>query len=131
MSLESGIFSLLTSDSTVSGQVGTRVYPTELAEGATWPAIVYSIPETNREPTLLETGVPRSRVMVRCYAEQPPAAISLAGDVAEVLADYHGAADDVKIIASNFIEQRDGWDYEKSESGLYFREVVFDIFYRD
>lgn len=129
MSLDSGIFKLLTQDATVSGQVATRVYPTELAEGATWPAIVYDS-QTTREPTLNQTGVPQAHLKVKCYAEQPPDAISLAMDVANVLADYYGAADDVKILASSLVDQSEGWDYEKSESGLFFREVVFDIFYR-
>src|SRR5690348_11952944 len=104
MSLDNGIFQLLTQDATVFAQVGKRVYPTELPEGATWPAIVYSRPETLREPTLKLTGVPRAKLLVSCYAEQPTGARSLAQDVANVLADYQGPADDVKIIASNYLD---------------------------
>lgn len=131
MSFESGLFKLLTNDAAVSGKVGTRVYPDEFPEGVTWPAILYSRPEISRDPIMGGTGVPRVKLLVECYGKTPVDSIALANDVANVLADYAGAADDVTILASNFMDAKDSWSYEKSETGMFFRELTFDIFYRD
>ena len=67
MSLETGIYSVLTSDGTVSGLVGTRVYPDIMPQGVTYPAITYQRVSTVR--TAMLSGVDdftQVRIMVEC-----------------------------------------------------------------
>lgn len=130
--METGIYALLHGDATVSGLVKTRIYPENLPEGCAWPAILYQRPETQREPTMDTAGLPRATVKITCFGEMKTDVITLGNAVAEVLADYSGAADDTTILASLMVESaHDGWDYEKSTQGLYVREMTFQIFYRD
>jgi len=130
MSLDTGIRSLLSADATVAGLVGTRIYPTEIPEGNSWPAILYRRPETSRDATFDTAGTPKATLQVSCFASTAADSIALANAVMNVLADYRGAAADVNILDCLFLDEQDGWDYEKSEIGIYWRDLKFQIFYR-
>lgn len=131
MSIESGIFKLLTQDSTVGSLVAKRVYPEELPEECKWPAILYEFVETLRTPTMDTPGIPQTKLRITCYAENIADAAALGESVLNVLQDFYGMADDTKILSMSVTEDRNSWDYEKSTAGLYYRELVFEMFYRD
>lgn len=131
MSLDTGIKALLSADATVAGLVSGRIYPSELPEGCAWPAILYARPETMREPTMRTAGLPRAKLLVTCYAELPSGAKALADAARNVLEGFAGTADDTKVLGTLYVDSAEGWDYEKSTAGLYWRELTFTIFYRD
>lgn len=130
MSLDIGIYGLLHGDATIAGLVGTRIYPTQLPEGCGWPAILYTRPETSRQATFDTAGIVKLTLRVGCYGKTVIEVKSLADAVMNKLADFRGLADDVKILDCMFLDSQDGWDYEKSELGIYWRELNFQIFHR-
>jgi Protein of unknown function (DUF3168) len=130
MPIESGVYKLLTDDAAVAGLVGTRVYPEELPEGCKWPAILFEFVETLRNPTMDTPGVPQTKLRITCYAENIADAAALGEAVLNVLPEFSGMAGDTKILAVWTAEDRNSWDYEKSSAGLYYRELVFEMFYR-
>lgn len=72
------IYSLLTNDATVSGLVGTRVYPGMAPQGCARPFIVYQRVSGEAYPDLDGmTGIVKSRVQVDCYANTYQAASAL------------------------------------------------------
>lgn len=60
--IQTGIFSLLTGISAISGLVGTRVYPVTLPENPTLPALSYQIAGGSSLPTFETSGMQRLRV---------------------------------------------------------------------
>lgn len=68
MSLETGLYTALTSDSTITGLVGKRVYPGFMPQGVTYPAITYQRVSTVR--TNMLSGVDdftQVTVMIDCF----------------------------------------------------------------
>ena len=82
MSLETGLYTALTSDSTVSGLVGSRIYPEIMPQGVTYPAISYQRISTVR--TVMLSGVDdftQVRVMIDCWDDSYSGAKALASAV--------------------------------------------------
>ena len=82
MSLETGLRAALLADGTVSGLVGTRVYPEVMPHDVTYPAISYQRVSTVRTQFL--TGVDdftQVRLQVDCWASSYADAKSLANAV--------------------------------------------------
>ena len=71
MTLGETIRSLLVADATLSGLVGTRIYPNEMPEGVTLPAVVYQVisdvPE-NSFTGQTSTDIKTARLQVDSYA---------------------------------------------------------------
>ena len=68
MSLETGLYTALTADSTLSGLVGSRIYPEIMPQGVTYPAVSYQRVSTGR--TNLLSGVDdftEVRVIIDCW----------------------------------------------------------------
>lgn len=68
MSLETGLYTALTSDSTISGLVNSRIYPEIMPQGVTYPAISYQRVSTVRSQML--SGVDdftQVRVIIDCW----------------------------------------------------------------
>jgi hypothetical protein len=66
--IETGIFSLLSMEPTISALVADRVYPVILPTEASMPAVTYQIVGGSSQPTLTEPGVQRVRLQVDCWA---------------------------------------------------------------
>ena len=87
MSLQAFIFSLLSTDVTVSAIAGTRVYEGVIPQGAAYPAISYSMISRDGEADSLD-GPDESvvrRVQVNCYATTGVSRQSLADAVREAM----------------------------------------------
>ena len=68
MSLETGLYTALTSDSTISGLVNSRIYPEIMPQGVKYPAISYQRVSTVR--TQMLSGVDdftEVRVIIDCW----------------------------------------------------------------
>src|SRR5579875_351729 len=128
MSIETGIYKLLSADPTVSAQVGTRITPVIVPEGSSFPAISYHWVDRPRWGALDNpTGTPHARLQVTCWSQTFAGAIALCSAVKAALAGYSGLADDTTVQSITVIDERDLWEWEISSSGLYRRDIDFEI----
>lgn len=80
--LEPSIFSALTADATVSGLVGTRVYPLVLPQKAGLPAVSYLRVSGRQEMSLSGlSGLEAPRIQIDCWATTYAGAKALAAAV--------------------------------------------------
>ena len=68
--IQADIYKVLSEDSSIATIVSTRIYPIELPQGVTIPAIVYSIPDITPEKSLNgESGLDHGIVEITCWAK--------------------------------------------------------------
>lgn len=133
MSVETGIFKLLSGNAAVSSLVGTRIYPLIVPEGATFPSVVYQRIDTARNANTFQNGaeLPVARFQLTCWAENFADAAALEKAVRQTLAGFVGLADDTTIQACLVTDTRDTWEHEISTLGLFRRDIDFEIFYTE
>ena len=91
MSLESALLTLVTGDATVSGLIGTRMYPDRLPVSPTLPALAYTfatLVETSahgRDVAFEEVGV-----QYRVHAATRTDAVVLRDALRDAIRDYRG-----------------------------------------
>ena len=91
MSIETGLYSRLTTDTDVSGVISTRAYPLRLPQGYTLPALSYQRISTDRVHELDGvTGRAVARFQVDCWAETYQAVRDLANKVRLALDGHSG-----------------------------------------
>ena len=67
--IEETVYSTLSSDSTVSGVVGSRIYPIKLPQNCSYEAISYSRIGGPRDVSLSgASGTARARIRIDCWA---------------------------------------------------------------
>lgn len=122
--IEEALRTLLLSDSTVSGLVGTRVYPMQLPLDCTLPAISYSkISSPNNH--LIDVASPRFQFS--CFAEDYLEVQQLKTAVVSALNRYKGVASGIHIKQIVFQDASD--DYEET-TGIFHVPVDFKIIYQ-
>jgi hypothetical protein len=121
MSLESNLYSLLSSDVNITAIVSARIYPVTLPQGAALPALTYSRISTTPEYTHDGAeGIARARVQIDCWAERHATALSLAQAVLGALV---GATD----MGVSFFENE--VDLYEPERGIYHRVLDMIVWY--
>ena len=98
VSLETGLYTALTSDSTISGLVNSRVYPEIMPQGVKYPAISYQRISTVRAQML--SGVDdftQVRVQIDCWDDSYSGVKALAAAV-------KGAIDGVTVLGAQAIQ---------------------------
>lgn len=89
--IEGAIYYLLAADATVSGLVGTRIYPNLVPQAASLPAITYQQISGVREHTADGAdGIVESRFQINCWASTYTGAKSLSDAVRKELDGYKG-----------------------------------------
>ena len=109
MIIGDAIYSILSGDSTLSGLVGTKIYPVKAPQRVTFPYIVYSLSST--DPTDQKDGVSPvddNTLEVDCYADSYRTAHTIALSIRAALDDYSGTVQGVKIRHLWFQNQSDG-----------------------
>lgn len=87
------IFELLSNDTTVTGLVGTKIYPNIIAQQTTYPAVAYS--QVSEEFDSSKDGpIPTGRFTYQfdIYADTYPTAQSIANAIKSTLDWYTGTA---------------------------------------
>jgi hypothetical protein len=134
VSIETAITALLATDSTVSGIVGSRIYPSVMPTGTAFPAVVYqriSTPRWNAMDNACDT--PHARIAITCWAATMAQIIALSRAVENVLAGFVGTAPEsppsgTYVQAAYVIDERDTWLWEAGQMlGLYRRDIDFEI----
>ena len=98
MSLETGLYTALTADSTLSALVGTRIYPEVMPQGVTYPAVSYQRVSTVR--TNLLSGVDdftEVRIAIDCWDDSYSGVKAVADAV-------KGAIDGVTVLGAQAIQ---------------------------
>jgi len=92
MNVEESLYAELATHGGVAALVGTRIYPEELPQPATLPAITYSLSSTATEHTQRETAstIVIPDMQVQCWAETYSGAKALATQVKAALDGFVG-----------------------------------------
>ena len=121
--------SLLLADATVSGLVGTRIYPVRLPQGVTYPAISYTtISGTRPQNTTGSSGQSGPRIQLDFWSLSFAEAKALSEAARLVLQGFKGDAGSpaVAIQGAFFDSERDWFDPDASTAGAY--RVSHDYF---
>src|SRR5690348_3054903 len=90
MNIGRAIFSALTSDATVSGMVGSRIYPALVPDKTQLPQVVYREGDDLEDPSFDGKKLPKFDVHVVSVAADYDTATALADAVANVLDEGEG-----------------------------------------
>lgn len=115
MSLEAAIYSVLSSDATITGLVGgaraPRISPIHRSQGKSVPAIVYQQISSNDEVTCDGHIGPRTdRVQIVSWDDDPAGARTLAEAVRSALVAASGSHGSVTIRYCSFEDEGDAYD---------------------
>ena len=109
--IEEAIFSKLTSEPAVTNLVGTRVYPSQLPQNPTYPAVVYRRVSTQWPYDLSGPGnMGFPRFQFDCYGLSYGSVKGVAQTLRLVLSGFAGSVDGVEICGIWFLSEVDGFD---------------------
>lgn len=97
--IQSAIRSILTSDTALAALVGTRIYPGELPDNPTYPAIRYTILTSPRYEV---NSV--ARIQFSCFATTFDQSRTIGELVEQALDRYKGVVSDLKIIRVTHVD---------------------------
>lgn len=130
MSIETGLFTHLTTDANVSAIVDARVYPLRLMQGYTLPALTYQRISTERKPTL---SGPNERVVgrfqINCFAATYSAARALADKVRISLDGRKGTLGSEDDVGGISIQGE--WEDDDQQTDVYRIMLDFRIPYTE
>lgn len=91
----------LLADANVAALVSSRMYPDELPQNTTIPAIAYRVISTTHVHTINgpKAGFRRSRITIECFASTRPVANDLANKARLAVVDWYGDASGVDVRA--------------------------------
>lgn len=116
MTIETGIFDLLSNTSAVSTLVSARIYPLRLPQDPTYPAITYRrISGVRINNLLAASGRAHPRFQIDCWGSTITSARAVATAVRQALNCYRGLMDDVT--ASVHIENE--IDLDEDDAKVY------------
>lgn len=122
-----GLFTLLTSDVTISGLIGTRMYPVRAPQNKPFPLVTYTpITGTRFHHSEGGAGLSGPRIQIDCWGESYADAKNTADAIRKVLDGYSGAAGDETIQGAFFDSERDSFEPDAGVEGVY--RVSHDYF---
>lgn len=127
--LEQALYVILTDDATVSGLIGTRVYPLLIPQDAALPAIAYQ--RISRLQIQTQSGpscLSRARMQLTCVATTYSGVKALADAVRVVLDGYKGTAASVSVGASFLETDADAY---ADESELFSVRMDFRMWHEE
>ncbi len=131
-----GIFNLLSNDSTLSANVGTRIMPDVINASASaarvFPYITYDIisVEPVADKSIAAGGsalVDVFRVQINIYSRKYSELETLAAAVLSTLNRYTGTANTIKIQSVDYLTQADDYDKDAGNKGIYARGMDFNF----
>ncbi len=106
------LYALLAADATLTGLVGTRIYPWPLPQGNTFPAIAHVVEEKPVMRCDGGTRIVKAEVMVGIFAENLLTAENIGVHVVRILDTYVGTAGGVDVQSMMLINGTDDFDEE-------------------
>ena len=126
MPIGNAIYSLLTSDGTLSSAIGTKVFPDTVPQGQLFPAVVYTVVGT--DPTDAKDGASPLdvlRIQIDTYSTSYDSTQTIKDRIRTVLDRYSGTVQMMNIDSIRFSGDGSG-DYEEN-IGIYWVSQNFDI----
>lgn len=124
MNIAPAVYDLLRNDATVSGIVGTRIYPDQVPQNAPYPALVHY--KTDVEQAAFKSGPTTNykiRWQVDVYSEKYGQSADLAAAIKNVLDLYSGTVQSINIQKCYFQSQSDDTFIEELEA--YATQISF------
>jgi hypothetical protein len=112
--LETGIYSLLAGEATISALVATRITPVRLPIGSPMPALTYRIIGGVGEPTFDTSGMQRRRLQVDSFGDTHLQAAQLRAAVVKFLNGYRGILSDGTVLQNADLLQPQDLDEQYS-----------------
>jgi hypothetical protein len=131
---EEAIYSLLTSDDSVSALVEARVYPVYIPQGKALPAIAYQQISAQRSHDFDgDETFTKARFQITCLSETHAGAIQIAKAIRDLLAGYSGTVAGIKIQHAMLLSEGDipYIDPEQEKLRRYGKRLDFEFQYND
>ncbi|HKJ75398.1 MAG TPA: DUF3168 domain-containing protein [Alphaproteobacteria bacterium] len=130
--IESDLRTFLLADATISGLVGTRIFPVRAPQGGSFPAMTYTPVSGQRfHNTGGGAGLSGPRIQFDCWAEAYSEAKSLADALRERLDGYSGSAGSGTVQGAFFDTERDSFEPDAGVSGLYRVSHDYFVYYEE
>lgn len=112
--IEQSLYNALVGSAAVTALCANRIYPVQLPEQATMPAIEYQFISAVSAATLTSSGMFRTRVQIGCWGNNYGDAAKLRAAVLDLLDGYVSPATDETRIQNSLIvnAKRDDFDHE-------------------
>jgi hypothetical protein len=111
--IEQGLYTLISTDPTISGMIATRVYPILLPEKPVLPAMTYGVVGGSGEPTLNTSGMIRLRMQFDCWGMKYSDAAQLRKALVQALNLYYGVlSDGTYLQLAQFIQPVDFYEQD-------------------
>jgi len=132
MAFESGLRAFLLTDSGLQTAVAGRVYPLQLPQDTTLPAITYQRISTVRDHAMeAPMTLPDARFQFDVWADNYLASKSIAELVRKKLNGYKGAAGGEEIQGAFLDSERDFYEKVSDITDIYRVSMDFMIWYRE
>lgn len=134
MSASKALRARLIDDATISGLVGTRIYPGRAPQKPTMPYLVYHRISTIRESTL-DIGnakVPEVRMQVDVIAATQAVVEEILNAMRLSMDNFIGTSNGVTVVGVSVVDEQDQPEfYEGSDTVFYHSSLDFSIIYRE
>jgi hypothetical protein len=108
--IEQGLYTLLSTDATISGMVGDRISPVLLPEGSAMPAMTYQVTRGNSDPTFDTSGLIKLFMQFDCFGANYSDAAQLRKALVIALNGYYGTlSDGANLLLAQFQQPIDGY----------------------
>ena len=119
MPIGTGVSALLLADPTVSGLIGTKIFPWEVPQGTVLPAVSYQQTGNERVRSLSgPSGRARPRLQIDVYADTYDLAHQISDAIRQVLDGYSGPAGTYQIDGSILDGDRDAVETQGQSSAV-------------
>ena len=134
MSASKALRARLIDDATLSGLVGTRIYPGRAPQKPTLPYIVYHRISTIRSATLDagNTKVPEVRLQCDVIATTQSEVETILNQMRLVMDNFQGTSSGVVVLGVSVSDEQDQPEFfEGSDTVFYHSSLDFSIIYRE
>ena len=128
MNIAPAVFEILKNDATITGIVGTRIYPDQVPQGVPYPALVHY--KTEVEQTVIKSAPTKNykiRWQIDIYSEKYGQSATLAAAIKGLLDEYSGTVKSINIQACYFQSQSDDTFIEQLEAYATQMSFLFRI----
>ena len=137
--IEADLYSYMTSESTITNLVSTRIYPDAAPQSSTLPLIVYSKQSTDRQVTLKRSvGICTARIQLDIFGASRTVCENIVEQIRLRTDGFQGNWGTTFIHLCKFDSESVGWDLESAkDTGIHratvdlvvsFSESVTDFF---
>ena len=129
MQIGKSIYNILSSDTTITNIVSTRIFPNVAPQTTAFPFIIYDVTgvtpnDTKEGPSTLDTN----DVMISCYCETYNEASDLAQKIRVAMDRINeGTYGSEQIQSSQFKSYNDLFDDTSGDSGIFRKSMDFEI----